>query len=206
MNKVTKTVFVRKGQNHSPQKERLIGDLKELFSIIEDAHYSYEIWWILISRDGRKKYLRAMLRYKEFFEPIARSTLTSMVIALFKLYEHKNNRLSLDIALKEAHSLRLIDSKLNKKLKRKIIEASTIWKKICILRHNLLAHRHHTLTKNEIYKLAKITPNQIKQLINLSLKIFNTLWTSLENKPKAIKEFTSRDTYRVLEILLNNLN
>jgi len=205
MDKLPKTVFLRKGQSYSPEKETLANDLKELFSIIEDAHYSYEIWWILINRDGRKKYFRAMLHYKEFFEPVARSTLTSMAVALFKLYEYKNNRLSFNKVLKEVQELKLIDNKLNKKLKRKIKEANAIWKKICILRHNLLAHRHYKLTKTEIYKIAEITPNQIKRLIELSLKIFNTLWTRSNNKPKKIEPVASRDTHRVLETLLDNL-
>jgi len=185
------------------RREKLSKDLKELFSIIEDAHCAYEIWWILISREGRKEYSKVMVHYRDFFEPLARSTLISMIISLYKLFESNDRLLSLEKVLKEARIGKVIDSNYNKKLNRKLIESRVLWKKVCILRSNLLAHRSYNLTMREVYGLAKINPNQIKRLINLSLKIFNSLWVKLGNEPKKIEEFTAMYTRRVLEDLRN---
>ncbi len=57
------------------------------------------------------------------------------------------------------------------------------------------------MTKEEIYKLAKITPNQFKRMIVLSIKIFNTIWMKIEKHPNRIDDFTARDTLRVLKAL-----
>jgi len=205
INKFKKIVFTKSGEKYCPGKEKLKGDLNELFLIIQDAQYAYEIWWILIGKEGRKEYHRTYLHFKEFFEPVARANLTAMVIALFKLYEEKTNRLSFPKLLKTAKGLKLVDSSINKKLKRKISESKKIWKKICILRHNFLAHRNYSLTKKEIYKLAKITPNQMKRMIDLSLKIFNTLWMKVEKYPRRIDDFTSRDILKILKILKDSM-
>ncbi len=201
INKLSKIVFVKPGEKYCPEKEKFKNDLNELFPIIQDAHYSYQIWWILICKEGRKEYLETYLQFKEFFEPVARANLTAMIIALFKLYEEKDNRLSIPKLLRTAKALRLVNPCINKKFRQKMSEAKKIWGKICILRHNFLAHHNYFLTKKEIYKLAKITPNQIKRLIDLSVKIFNTLWMQIEKYPKGIDDSTSKDTLKMLEVL-----
>jgi len=194
-------IFSKTNRKYFLEKKKFKNNLRELFLIIQDAHYSYEIWWILIGKDGRMQHFKTFLYFKEFFEPVAKANLTAMIIALFKLYEEKEKTLNFTKLLKDAENLKLIDSLQNLKLQRKLLEAKKIWKKICILRHNLLAHRNYIMTKEEIYKLARLTPNQAKRLIDLSLKIFNTMWMKIEKYPKRIDEFTSRDTINLLKCL-----
>ena len=201
MSKPTKIIFLKPGEKYYPEKEKFKNDLDELFLIIQDAHYAYEIWWILIGKEWRRQYFKVFLNFKEFFEPIARANLTAMVIALFKLYEGKNSTLNFTKILNKAEQLGSLNIATNNKLKRKLSEVKKIWKKICILRHNFLAHRNYFMTKEEIYKLAKITPDQIKRMIDLSIKIFNTFWMKIEKYPRRIDKFTSRDTLRILKAL-----
>jgi len=198
MDKTTKIVFLTKGQKYSPKKESLISDLKELYSIIENAHFSYEIWWILISKDGREKYFSSMLHYKEFFQPTALAHITSIVINLYKLFEARKDTLNFQRLIKEAEWLGFFDSH---RISNELKEAKDFWIKISRLRNKLFAHKNYRLTRKAIYKEAGITPNQIKRFIKLSLIIFNTLWSSLGRKAKKIEEFSTRDTYKVLEDL-----
>jgi AbiU2 len=198
---IPRMVFKRHGDKYCPEKEKLKKDLAELFSIIQDANSAHEIWWTLINKDDRKKYLETYLYFKEFFEPVAKANLVAMSISLFKLYDGTGNSLGFPKLLKSAEKLKLVNTSANKKLKRKISESTRIWKKICILRHNLLAHRNYSLTRTEIYRLANITPNQIKRLIDLSLKIFNTLWMKIETQPMKIDDITSKHTLEILEAL-----
>ncbi|MFA5096311.1 MAG: hypothetical protein WC478_03110 [Candidatus Omnitrophota bacterium] len=186
---------------HSDKVHKLKDDLEKLFLIIRDAHCAYEIWWILVSKDGRREYSHALYNFKDFFEPIMRANSTTMFIALFKLYDERNDTLNLIKLLENAESLGVIDLSKNIKLKRKKSEVKKIWKKICILRNNVLAHRSYLLTVKEVYRLADINPNKIKRMIDLSLKIFNSIWMKIEKDPKQLGEFTYMDTVRILETL-----
>ncbi len=202
MNKTTKIVFIRKGDRYSQERENLISDLKNILSIIEDAHYSYEIWWILVSSDDRNKYFRHMVHYKEFFQPTAHAHITSIVINLYKLFETRKDTLNFQRLIKETEKIGLLDSK---EIKSECKEAKDLWKKISILRNKLFAHKNYRLTREAIYREAKINPNQIKRLIELSLIIFNALWISLGEKPKEIDKFSTRDTNSLLDELLKKI-
>lgn len=171
-------------------------NLEELFDIIKDAHEAYEIWWLLVSLEGRKQYAKVMFNYRYFFECIARSTLTLIIISLYKLYD-KEDKLSLTTMLKGLE----LDLSSNKKLSNRISEAKILWKKICILRHNLLAHRSIKLTRQEIYKKADLKPNQIKRLIRVSEIILNNLWAISKNSHKQLNEYVYLDAHHVLEKL-----
>jgi len=202
----TKVVFVRKGEKYSPEKAEIRGKLNDFFSIIQNAHYSYEIWWILISKDGKGKYFNAYLHFKEFFEPVAYSNLTSMIIALYKLYENRRDTLNFEKLYNKVDKLELLDKNSKNNFMKRQKECKNIWKKVTIIRSNLLAHRNYKLTRNQIYKKAKLSPNQMKRLIELSLKNFNALWLKVEKYPKKLDNFTNRDTLQVLKALKNNMH
>lgn len=193
-----KIIFLSEDKKRSQHTENFKNDLKDILLIVEDAHYSYEIWWILVSRDGRKRFFKQMLHYKEFFQATAYAHIALVIINLYKLFETRKDTLNFNKLIRETEKRGLFDPKqINNELK----EARRLWKKIGILRNRLFAHKNYLLTKEAIYKEAEINPNQIKKLIDLSLKIFNSLWISLGESPKKIDDFSTRDTNKILEDL-----
>ncbi len=190
MNKTKKIIFTTKVSGYSPLKNKLKTDLKDIFSIIEDARFSYEIWWILVSKDGRGKYFQEMLHYKEFFQPTAYAHITSLIVNLYKLFETRKDTLNFPRLIKEAKSLNIFNPK---QIESELKEAKDLWIKIVILRNKLFAHKNYQLDRKTIYKEAKIKPNHIKRLIELDLIIFNALWNSLGKKSKNIDNFSTRD-------------
>ena len=114
INNPNKIIFRKKGEKYSPEKENLREKLNTFFTIIQDAHYSYEIWWVLIGDEGRKEYFQTFLHFKEFFEPVAYANLASMMIALYKLYEDRGGTLNFKKLFAEAHQLKLIDNNSKK--------------------------------------------------------------------------------------------
>lgn len=190
-------------ENRLVERKNLINNLNEVYIIIKDALRSYELWWSLISREIREKYFKTMLLFKEFFELVAYSALVSMTISLSKLYENKSNRLSLESILNEATRQKAIELNLNKKFMRKLIEARILAKKILILRSNLIAHRNYKLSVEEIYKKANLTPNKIKRLLDISIIIFNSIFSKLEKRPKKIKEMIGLTSGSLTKILEN---
>lgn len=185
-------------------KEKLIEDMEELFLIIKDAYYAFDIW-LMVSRDGRREYAEVLIQYSDFFEPVAKSALTLMGVSLYKIYETKDDRLSFNTILKEVEKFGIIDFSFKEKLECKMKRAKLLWRKVKILRSCFLAHRSYNLTIREICGMANITPNQIKRMIKLSVKIFNALWVKLGKAPKKTDEYTAMYTSRILGILKREL-
>ncbi len=194
MKKTKKTIFTIKPPGYSPLKEKLEADLKDLFSIIEDAYFSYEIWWILVSKESRDKYFAKMLQYKDFFQPTAFAHINSFIVNLYKLFETRRDTLNFPRLIKEAKSLNIFNPA---QIEFELKEAKNIWIKIGILRNKLFAHKNYQLDRKTIYNEAQINPNNIKYLIELNLIIFNALWISLGKTKKNIDEFSTRDTNKL---------
>jgi hypothetical protein len=52
-------------------------------------------------------------------------------------------------------------------------EAKPISEKVTILRHKAIAHRSAHISYNEVFKLAAVKPNQLRDLTNIALKVAN---------------------------------
>jgi len=202
--KPTKIYFVSPGKKPSTrEEEKLQEDLRELFSIISDAWNSYEIWLILIHKNNRGNYFQSLFHFKNFFEPCAFAHINMLIVDLYKLYDRKN--LSLPKILKDAQTIGILSRSEVEKMDRKIKEAKLIWSKITILRSNLFAHRSCKLTKSAIYKKAKIKPNHIKRLIELSVKIFNMVYVKVHKRRRNLDDGTRQYTHKLLQLINKNL-
>lgn len=197
-----RVIFKRKGEKQVLEKREFLKNLDELFNMAFEAHSNYEIWWIYVNEIDRAKYLHVLIRYKEFFETMGNANITTIVIALYKLFDKHPKTLNINKIIEDAEKHKFIDSASKTTLNGLINKAKPLWKKITILRSNLYAHRREMLTVKQIYKIAQITPNEIKELMELGLQILNFMRLKMGMKSeRKFEDFTSRDTHRVLEAL-----
>ncbi len=184
--------------------ENFIKNLDELFQIIFDARANYEIWWIYISKEGRKEYFKIFLHYKEFFETSGYAYISMVAVSLYKLFETRDDTVNFKNIMNDALRLNIVDDADIQKLTPTIEKAKTIWIKINQLRSYLFAHRAKELTVEEIYKNANITPDEIKELTDLSLEILNYIALKAGQKERKFEGFTLRDTHRLFKTLMNS--
>lgn len=185
---------------------KFLKNLDELFRIILDGRSNYEIWWIYISKEGRDEYFKVFLHYKEYFETSAYAHISMAAISLYKLFETRDDTVNFKNIINDALVLKIIDAVDTQKLNPTIEKAKTIWIKINQLRSYLFAHRAKELTVEEIYNNANLTPDQIKELAELSLEILNYIAKRAKQKERQFESFTLRDTYRLLKTLRNSYN
>ncbi len=184
--------------------EKLLKNLDELFRIIFDARSNYEIWWIYVSKEGRDEYFKVFLHYKEFFETSAYAHISMVAVSLYKLFETRDDTVNFKNIINDALGLKIVDDADMQKLNPAIEKAKTIWIKINQLRSYLFAHRAKELTVKEIYNNANLTPDQIKELTELSLEILNYVAVKAGQKERKFESFTLRDTHRLLKTLKNS--
>ena len=175
--------------------------LHAMYNILFDARMCYDLWWICVSSEGRGKYFSCYSEYHKFFEVIGYSCITSMTISLYKMQETRTdtyNLKNLKECLGEEYSCNNV---LVKKIEEKESVAKKTWIKICKLRSELFAHTNRASSRSEIYKAAKLRPNEIKGLTEQYLIILN-MYAGVIGQPKTVfNDYTTQSTYELLDKL-----
>jgi hypothetical protein len=135
------------------------------------ARASYDIWWLYQGADTRPLYIEGMQAYSEFFRYDQEAHFRAMIVGLCALFDGRRDTVTLKSLLREAkaagHDVNSLEDKLA------VLEVCIA--KIKVLRNNLFAHRNHGVGYSDVYKSAKVCPDDVKAVLEGSLTIVNEL-------------------------------
>lgn len=201
-NPVPKTVFAfNKKALFQAQNQDIIRDFKELKGILFDARGCYKLWWAYLQMINDPDRFPTVLKFKDFFQTSAYAYNCNLIISLHKLYDGGRDVLNIQAFLNELINRKILDAMDQANMKPLLDEVKIIWKKVVILRSNLFAHRKNTLSRNEIYKIAQITPNQLRDLTDKSLKILNLAAEKLYETNEQFRDLEESDMQNLLAVL-----
>ena len=135
----------------------------------------YDIWRFFEGEVTRPAILDTMRCYAEFFRFDPHAHFVAFVVHIAALFEKPQKstinlpRLAKESGLNSAQDATEIDALLRK--------AKPLASKATILRNNLFAHRSDTLSYSDAFKKADVTPNELRDLTEIALKIVNRLLT-----------------------------
>lgn len=142
----------------------------DLLDVILDANFNHWIWWIYVGPD-RPKYASTLNEYLAFFSNSIRAHFFTLIISLYKLYDTNKATNNFNRLLKLVKNNTSFSQDEIRAIEDRFMRALLIWKKVKILRHNYFAHLKFNVDTESIYKEANITPNEFKELINLSMEM-----------------------------------
>ena len=149
-------------------------DVADRVKIAADLSYRAQVfhatWFGIASRDGRAKYAHALDEHAEVLIMAQAAHMVALVCALHSLFERSVKTVNLPA----------IDAELGGIAGDLIEEAQVTAAKVAKLRHNLFAHRSGRLTQAEIYRLAAITPDDLRWLAIKSSAIVRRFCDHLE--------------------------
>src|SRR3989338_1677601 len=183
-------------------KETIDRWLKELHQIVAMAELNYEVWWVYNSKETLSKYINIMNSYPDFFLTSNHAHFVAYVVELYKLYEKGKDNKNIPGLLELLKEEKKMTNQDIKELENICQEARPLWEKINVLRSETFAHRSRKLGIKEVFRKARISPNEIKQLINLSKEIFGKI---VEKSNRYISFFSldvTADTEQLLKDLL----
>lgn len=168
--------------------------LKTLGFVIYDAMQSEQVWRHLCSPETHKDFAREIAIHIPFFNAIEKSSLVTVVIGLAKFSDTHKNALSAKKLFKEMIEFGVSTDEVEK-LDGEYESCSEIWKKILVLRHNVFAHASGTISEDEAFSQAEITPNQISEavscaytIIKQSCRLTHIELLDLTFRPKAARD------------------
>jgi hypothetical protein len=135
----------------------------------------FDIWFYFESNDTRPALLNTMEEYNEFFRFAPHAHLVAFVVTICALFDKRRDTLSLLNLVTEMTSANLLSSLSQSEVGALVDEAKPLVSKIRILRHNAFAHRSAIMSYDDVFKMAALTPLQMRKLTEIALKITNQL-------------------------------
>lgn len=182
-------------------KELIEQYINELQNALTIAGLNYDIWWLYKEKENRKRFVDTLNSYPLFFQTSLHAHFLATIIALYRLYETRSDTINMHQLinlLKKEGTIPIEEIQL---FESEIQEIKPLWVKVTIIRNNLFGHKSNALDNEDIWKLASVTPNEIKNLIDNSKRILNEM-TNLWNKSShAFNLSATEDTLQLLEDL-----
>jgi AbiU2 len=152
--------------------------LERLGQHIVRARLFLDLWFYFEGPDTRPRIFEIMEEFNEFFRFMPHAYFVAYVIYIAGVFDKRRGTISLWSLVPEVKKEGRIDSQNAATLDALLVEAKALADKVAILRHEAFAHRSESITYDDVFKKAGITPNQLRDLTDIALKIGNSLLLS----------------------------
>lgn len=176
--------------------------IKDLHHAVTVAGLNYEIWWTYVEKEYRAKYVDAMNRYSLFFQTSIHAHFAAFVIALYCLYETNERTVNVPGLLrimKDKHPLSL---QTEQNVEELVQKAQPLFQKVAILRNNVFGHRSAKLSTREAFAKARITPDQLKDMLNTTKDLMNEITREWNQSTHAFNLGSGESIVRLLDDLV----
>jgi len=165
------------------------------------ARLFLDLWFYFEEKTTRAKIIDTMREYNEFFRFTPHAYLVAYVVHIAAMFDKAKNTISLTRLANEMKSAGLIRSKETADIETLLAEARPIADKVAILRHHAFAHRSANISYDDVFKMAAVTPGQLRDLTELALKIANRLLLARGLKDEVFATLPRKDAERMMKAL-----
>lgn len=165
------------------------------------ARRFFDIWWVYEGADTRPSALEAMNRFPEFFRFDEHAQFVSLVTHLASLFENRSDTINFDALIAEAQAQALVPSAALAAAGAALSSVAHLRSKIALLRSNLFSHRSASLSYEDAFTKAAITPFQLRDLTEAGREIVNALLVARGQQPVIFTMTTSEHTKGMLRAL-----
>jgi hypothetical protein len=186
------------------------------------AALNYEVWWVYKSKDTRPKYVKGMNQYSLFFQTSTHAHfvallvelylvallvdvyLVALLVELYRLYETRSDTYNFPGLLKELKSLDAFSEEDLEEIEKLYKEeAKPLWVKVSILRNKAFGHRSNAHTVKEVFEEAGVTPDELRDLVDVTKKLMNRITNVWDRSTHAFNLGSRESLINLLEDLKN---
>lgn len=131
--------------------------------------------WFYFEGISQARIIDTMQEYTDYFRFTPHAYLVSYVVYMAGVFDKRRDTIRLPSLISEVNAtgcLRLDEASTIDAL---MMQAEPLVGKVKILRHKAIAHKSAHLSYNDVFKMAAVTPNQLRELTEIALKIANPL-------------------------------
>lgn len=136
--------------------------LEDVRLSVNEAKSHYQIWWALVNL-ARPRFVGAMNRYPEFFGLSVVAHFDAMTTNVAHLFDKRKDSSSLYTYLSVGGST--LSKETIVELEARVAALAPVAKKVCTLRHKVVAHKDAAKYEEEVFEEAGVKPDEIRDLI-----------------------------------------
>ena len=149
--------------------------IQEITNTVTIAGLNYDVWWLFKERESRQKYTTTMNKYLMFFTTAIHAHFVALIIALYRLYENKDNTINIPQLLQLIEEHHPFSAKNETEINEIYNKAKPLWVKVAILRNCAFAHRANKLSVSDVFKKANVTPDELRDLWEITKQLINKI-------------------------------
>jgi len=177
--------------------------LLEFREAVADAFLNFELWLAFEDPD-LEKFRPAFRRYSGYFAVARHAHLFTAVVSLYRLFETRPDTVNLDRLLESLEQERPgfraglpLDS-------TKVSRARAIWRKICVLRNEVFAHRNRELSVADSFGKASLSKAEVLELIDLCKRMVESIQRIWDGTAPAWPLVHTQDLEELLNMLMKH--
>ena len=161
------------------------------------ASVHFDLWWLTASQEGRQEYT-AIENHWEHLRFLQHGQLVAVVGEVHALLDDDKRTISLPTILDELqrHHKHSISG-----AKAALRAAKPVFRKLRLLRNNVFAHRTARKSYNAMFEDAKMTPDQLRELINVCIAVTNEMLAALGGPLLEPSPFPKEHYAKMLKLL-----
>jgi hypothetical protein len=142
-----------------------------------------------------------MRKYNEFFRFTPHAYLVTYVVYMAGAFETRQDTISLVALVREMKEMGKLSAEGEATVSGLMSSAKSIARKVAILRNNAIAHRTVSMSYNDVFALAAVTPAELRGITDMALKVANLLLVSFGLQEQYFTDLPREDAARMMAAL-----
>jgi hypothetical protein len=149
--------------------------LERLGQQIVRARLFLDLWFYFEEHQSRQTIIETMREYNEFFRFTPHAYLVSYVVYIAGIFERRRDTVCLHALTRDVEAAGKLGSEEIAALDLLLTNAASTASKATILRSNAFAHRSGSMSYDDVFDRAAVTPGELRDLTDVALAVANRL-------------------------------
>lgn len=154
---------------------RLKARLDRVAQHVIRARLFLDLWFYFEEERSRREIFATMEEYGEFFRFTPHAYLVAYVVYMAGVFETRRDTISFAALILEMKAAGQLKGQEDAAVSSLLFSAKPIAKKVAILRNNAVAHRTISMSYDDVFKKAGVTPGELRDVTDMALEIANRL-------------------------------
>lgn len=186
------------------KKHGLEARLPDICDELCEAEQFFSVWRAFTDPQNRASFEPTMERFCQFFDSIVRAHFTALIVTLYRVYERGPKVDTLRQLHEDAQSQNLLKSTAKSEAANIHSSVEATWRKVSIVRSNVYGHKSTKLSPELAFEKAKLTPNEIWNMIDLCQRLFNLIAKALTGTTHTFNVNATEDVHNLMTRLARN--
>jgi hypothetical protein len=184
-----------------PQPLSLNVRLDRIAQHIVRARLFFDLWFYFEGQGTRPQIIETMREYNEFFRFTPHAYLVTYIIYMAGVFDKRKDTINLPKLVREVGKNGTLTALEISAVNGLLAKANRIANKVAILRHGAFAHRSAHISYNDVFTLADVKPDQLRDLTDIALEATNHLLSAQKLQKQHFTSLPREAAHAMMEVL-----